>query len=136
MSTAHVTYTGGWVMLPVRTSYDRELLVDHVVQRVGRTGVTRVELDGRVWSVRQVAADLTAPCVCCGRPLGANCCVTTLSEAPQCTRCAFVGPPRSSTLITEEAAANGAVNARARASRSAIAAVLQWTGIRLPGRAA
>lgn len=58
----HVTFAGGGIVLPAREPYDRELLVEHVAERVRWNGVVRVAIHGRTWSVRRIDDTVTAAC--------------------------------------------------------------------------
>lgn len=91
IGAAHVTFAGGGIVLPAREPYDREVLVDHVTERVGRKGIVRVVIDGRTWNVRRIDDTVPAPCTRCRGPLNGSCYATTPGDARRCLRCAFVG---------------------------------------------
>ena len=127
---AHVTFAGGGIVLPAREPYDRELLVEHVAERVRRKGVARVAIHGRTWNVRRIDDTVTAACTRCRRPLNGTCYATTPGDALHCLRCAFVGPPQSSAPAPEEAALACVSNDHPRGTppESVVAAVLRWAG--------
>ena len=98
---ADVRFAGGGIVLPAREPYDRELLVEHVAERVRRKGVVCVAVHGRTYSVHRIDDTVTAACTRCRRPLKGSC-ATTLGDALQCLRCAFVGSPQSAKKFRAE----------------------------------
>jgi hypothetical protein len=128
--TAHVTFAGGGIVLPARESFDRELLAEHVAERVRRKGMVRVAIHGRTWSVRRIDDTVTTACTRCRRPLNRTCYATTPGNALHCLRCAFVGSPQSNAPASDEAALDRANNGDPRSTppESVVAAVLRWAG--------
>ncbi len=49
--TAHITFKGGGLILPVRTPYERELLVEYVEASVKRHGCLLLEVNRRHWTI-------------------------------------------------------------------------------------
>jgi hypothetical protein len=64
---ARISDTGGGVVMPARSPYDRELLLDCLRQRLHRNASVRLELDGRRWSVTLLAGQPLPDCARCQR---------------------------------------------------------------------
>jgi hypothetical protein len=97
---AHLSFGGGGLLLPARESYERELLVEHVIARARRTGAVRVAFQGRAWYVRQTPETVTARCGRCRRTLQPTWYATASAGVAYCLRCAFGSPARTGTGAT------------------------------------
>jgi len=64
---AHVAYPGGGTVLPARSAYERQVLVEHVTHRARRSTVVRLELDGRRWSITAADSVDRSECAKCLR---------------------------------------------------------------------
>jgi len=84
---AHISFAGGGVFLPARNPYDREILAEHVADRVRCKGEVQVALDDRCWSVSLSAVG--ASCSHCGHPLDSACSSPTSGVDVLCVKCAF-----------------------------------------------
>ena len=49
--TAHLSFKGGGLILPIHTPYERELLVEHVAASTRRHGRSRLEMNRRRWTI-------------------------------------------------------------------------------------
>jgi hypothetical protein len=49
---AHLFYRGGGLVLPAKTPYEREVLVECIEVTTKRHGNLRIEVDGRSWTIR------------------------------------------------------------------------------------
>jgi hypothetical protein len=65
MDGARVWFHGGSLLLPARTPYERELLLEHVDLSVRRHGRVRLELDERRWHVSRNSFEQSTPCTVC-----------------------------------------------------------------------
>lgn len=86
---AHISFAGGGVFLPARNPYDREVLVEHVADRVRSKGEVLVTLDDRYWSVCKSDGALGACCFACGYSLGSALYSATNEQTAYCVKCAF-----------------------------------------------
>jgi hypothetical protein len=84
---AHISFSGGGVFLPARNPYDREILVEHVADRVRSKGEVQVALDDRCWSVSLSSVGIC--CASCGHPLDSACYSPANGFAAFCVKCAF-----------------------------------------------
>ena len=92
---AHVSFSGGGLFLPARDPYDRQTLIEYVVQRVHTKGRVQVLVDKHRWMVQANALQQPgAPCVACGQATDAACYSATSDAAGYCLRCALGGPTR------------------------------------------
>jgi hypothetical protein len=48
---ARISYRDGGVVLPAKTSYELEIMFEHLDTCTRRAGMVRLELDGREWRV-------------------------------------------------------------------------------------
>jgi hypothetical protein len=87
-TTAHITFTGGGLVLPARDPYERDLLAEHVVERARRNRRVQVIVHGRAWNVRPAANDFRGTCTRCGRVLQATWYAAATGGSPYCIRCA------------------------------------------------
>jgi hypothetical protein len=107
---AHVSFAGGGMFLPARSPYDRQVLTDHVVDRVRSKGSVQVLLDTQRWLVQLLRAGRTARCEKCNSVVDCIC-YTSREDAACCIRCAFAargnrlarrrskGAPRGSRVL-------------------------------------
>ncbi len=87
---AHISFPGGGLVLPVRSPYDRQMLVEHVVDRVRSKGQIQVILDNRRWAVRLRDSTSAVSCSRCGYSVDAACYTAgNTNKAAHCVRCAF-----------------------------------------------
>lgn len=63
---ARLSFKGGGVILPVHTSYERELLVEHVEASTKRHGHILLEVNGRRWTI-STSNGLRPVCVSCSQ---------------------------------------------------------------------
>jgi hypothetical protein len=87
---AHVSFPGGGMFLPARSPYDRQMLVEHVTNRVRSKGRVQVLLDEQRWMVYLNRGPRTA-CSNCGRAADSACCRPADAGAAYCLGCAL-GP--------------------------------------------
>ncbi len=93
---AHVSYPGGGLFLPARDPYDRQTLMEHVVQRLRSQGRVQVLVDKHRWIVQADAPQAHGvPCPACGQVTDAACYSATTDERGYCLRCALGGATRS-----------------------------------------
>jgi hypothetical protein len=104
---AHLSYPGGGFFVPVRTPYDRQMLLEQVVERVRTKGQVQILIDDRRWLVRHL---VRAPRVSCGRCGGStdSACTSPLSgKVIYCPECALAGtldrPPANATTVKDRA---------------------------------
>lgn len=86
---AHISFAGGGVVLPARNPYDRQVLMEHIAERVRTKGEIRVTLDRQCWAVRLNRAVVASSCSACGHPLRAACYSAADGSTAYCVRCAF-----------------------------------------------
>lgn len=86
---AHISFSGGGVFLPARNPYDREMLVEHVSERVRSRGAVQVALDDRHWSVCRSHATSGTCCSGCGHSLDWTCYASAKDGIAYCVKCAF-----------------------------------------------
>src|SRR5262245_57437073 len=94
---AHVSYPGGGIFVPVRTAYDRQILVEQVMERVRTKGQVQILIDDRRWMVRHLSRASRVSCVQCGGSTNSACTSPVIGKAVFCTKCvvegAFETPP-------------------------------------------
>ena len=86
---AHVSFAGGGVFLPARDTYDREILIEHVNERVRAKGRVQVLIDNHRWMVQRNSSPALSACVLCGQPADTVWFSSTGCGAPYCVRCAL-----------------------------------------------
>ena len=90
-SFAQVRSAAAGIVMPARDPYDRELLIEHVIERVRRVGPVSVAVHGRTWSVRCPDRCGTIACSRCRHPV--KCAgATSPGEGLRCLRCVFDAP--------------------------------------------
>jgi hypothetical protein len=85
---AHLSFLGGGTFLPARTPYDRQILLEHVGDRVRAKGRVQLLIDGRRWIVCPNDCGSAARCVRCNAHLGVACCAIAGDAAIHCLCCA------------------------------------------------
>lgn len=108
---AHVSFVGGGLFLPARTPYDRQVLVEHVVERAQMKGRVQVLVDDLRWIVHLSRADLAFRCARCGAFSDPACHCATVGDEVYCAKCALgtapadgvtePGPARTGGLIDD-----------------------------------
>jgi hypothetical protein len=111
---AHISFAGGGLLLPARTPYEQELLVEHVLERARRNGAVRVVVHGQTWQVNYKGEGLTQGCVRCGRGLQSTWGATAPGGESYCVRCAFGTPNRTDAGVEEQRMARAALAAASR----------------------
>jgi len=91
VGVAHVSFSGGGLFLPARTPYDRQVLMEHVTNRVRSNGLVQVLVDDQRWMVHFRRGALAAWCASCGACLDSACRSTTSAGIAYCMACAFGG---------------------------------------------
>jgi hypothetical protein len=86
---AHVSFVGGGIFLPARSAYDRQLLAEHVRNRVRAKGKVRVLVDDQRWMVHLRPSSNPADCSQCGRAANSACYLGAATGTPYCLACAF-----------------------------------------------
>ncbi len=86
---AHVSFPGGGLFVPARSAYDRQLLLDHVLDRVHSKRHVQVLVDDQRWLVHDLEDGCltSAACCCCGAE--STCIAVKGGGLPYCIRCAF-----------------------------------------------
>lgn len=114
---AHVSFTGGGVFVPARSPYDRQLLVEHVLDRVRSKGSVQVLVDDRRWTVNLLRGSRTARCWSCDGTVASIACCIDADTIVYCVGCAFAlrgsGSRRSSRRMNR-------VRSRAAQSEAAV----------------
>lgn len=85
----HVSFAGGGLFLPARNPYDRQLLVEHVSERVRAKGEVQVLMDDQLWLVHRNRGPAGPPCVRCGMAVAAACYSRGCGQVCYCVACAF-----------------------------------------------
>jgi hypothetical protein len=88
--TAHVTFSGGGLILPAGTAYDRQVLRDHILNRTQREGRVRISLAGETWVVERTSGDHRPSCEGCKRLLTAAALRKADSDASFCVACTLL----------------------------------------------
>jgi hypothetical protein len=99
---AHVSFSGGGVFLPARDPYDRQTLIEHVMQRVRAKGRVQVLVDNHRWMVQRAPSNARTACAACGQAADAACYSNTSASAAYCMYCALGSPPHLEQLHHEE----------------------------------
>jgi hypothetical protein len=87
MQIARIHMDGGALLLPARTPYEREVVLDHVRHRLRLHGFVQLEMNGRRCRVEPVAAASGATCAGCARRVGGLAC--RLGAQLLCIDCAL-----------------------------------------------
>ena len=110
---AHLSYAGGGIFVPARTPYDRQMLVEQVVERVKTKGEVQILINDRRWIVRLLARTARAGCARCGTSIDSACTSAKTGKAVYCPTCAVEG------LISN----SGPVRGTRQRSRSPVASL-------------
>ena len=92
MEIARIQMDGGALLLPARTPYEREVVLDHVRHRLRRYGFVHLEMNGRRRRIECIAPAAGAACAGCTRRVGMLAC--RFGAHMLCIDCAFA-PARS-----------------------------------------
>lgn len=102
---AHVSFTGGGLFLPVRSPYDRQILLEHVTERARKKGLVQILLDEARWMVDGRKRASRTPCTSCGDTVHFACFSPSHNDAVYCLSCAFgVGLVAGRPHVRDEAA--------------------------------
>ena len=88
---AHVSFPGGGMFLPARSPYDRQMLVEHIADRVRSKGRVQVLLDEQRWMVHLNRGTPRPMCSNCGDAVDSTCHRTADDGVASCLACAL-GP--------------------------------------------
>jgi len=77
------------MFLPVRNPYDRQLLAEHVGERVRAKGQVQVLMGGRLWMVHRNRGPGAPPCTMCGLAATTACYSRGCEGACYCVACAL-----------------------------------------------
>jgi hypothetical protein len=91
---AHVSFAGGGVFLPARSSSDRQSLIANVELRARANGLVQVLVDDQRWIVRTLPAPCAAGCSRCGQALEPACYAAADARAAYCATCVFARDPQ------------------------------------------
>jgi hypothetical protein len=86
---AHVSFPGGSMFLPARNPYDRQMLLEHIVDRAQAKERVQVLVDDLRWMVHLRRGPATAHCSACGGALNSACYSTAEDGEAHCLGCAF-----------------------------------------------
>ncbi len=85
---AHVSFTGGGIFLPARSPYDRQLLAEHVRERVQAKGQVQVLMGDHLWMMHRHRGTTTY-CAWCGEAASIACHFGGSGDACYCVACAL-----------------------------------------------
>lgn len=85
---AHVSWRDGAMFLPAHSPYDRQVLVEHVADRLRSGSPVQVLLGGTRWMAHPPQGR-SAPCRCCGSLRESTCHSSATHGEPVCLVCAF-----------------------------------------------
>lgn len=63
---AHISFEGGGLIVPARTPYERQLLIEHLEVATNRHGHVRLDINRQRWTV-SVNGGAGEPCTICAR---------------------------------------------------------------------
>ena len=92
MEIARIQMDGGALLLPARTPYEREVVLDHVRHRLRICGFVHLEMNGRRCKIEPIAFTPGATCASCTRRVGTVAC--RIGAQMLCIECALA-PGRS-----------------------------------------
>jgi len=101
---AHISFAGGGVFLPARSPYDRQVLAEHVGERVQAKGQVQVLLDDQRWIVRRNRNPFTARCAKCGSVAATASYFRACEDIGYCAVCALGNGTDVDTVQPERAA--------------------------------
>ena len=85
---AHVSFVGGGTFLPARSPYDRQLLAEHVIERVRTKGQVQVLMGDHLWMMQRNRGTTTY-CARCGAAAVIACQFGGSRGACYCVACAL-----------------------------------------------
>jgi hypothetical protein len=88
---AHLSFPGGGMFLPARSPYDRQMLLEHIANRVRSKGRVQVLLDEQRWMVHLNRGTPRTSCSSCGDAVDTTCCRASEEGVAYCLACAL-GP--------------------------------------------
>jgi hypothetical protein len=88
---AHVSYLGGGVFVPTRSSRDRQMLTELVADRAHAKGQVQVLVDDQRWMACCCRSSHTRACACCGATVDVACYACTNHDTEYCVWCALGG---------------------------------------------
>jgi hypothetical protein len=106
---AHLSFAGGGMFIPARSPYDRQLLAEHVLNRVRLKGSVQVLVDDRRWLVNLLRHRRASGCSRCGCSVTSVCSDAAADTVVYCVRCAFVQRAKVPTRLGSKANRPGAV---------------------------
>jgi hypothetical protein len=108
---AHLSYPGGGFFVPARTPYDRQMLLEQVVERVRTKGAVQILIDDRRWLVRHIVRAPRVSCGRCGTSTDSACTSPLSGKVIYCPKCALAGTldRAPTTTTTGEDHARGGV---------------------------
>lgn len=86
---AHVSFAGGGIFVQARNPYDRQMLLEHVADRVRANGHVQVLIDNQRWLVRLSRGLSVVCCSRCGYRLHSACYSNVAGATAYCMDCAF-----------------------------------------------
>ena len=86
---AHMTFSGGGMMLPASTPYEREVLREYLLDRALRTERVQLRARGKTWSVERCSPKQPRTCSRCKRHLAAAALHAPGSTTDYCVPCAL-----------------------------------------------
>lgn len=86
---AHVSFLGGSLFCPARTPYDRQMLIEYIVDRVRAKERVQVLMGELRWMVHLRQGGGDAQCSACGGGLSGGCYSTDEGGQGYCLGCAF-----------------------------------------------
>src|ERR1041385_6477881 len=87
-AVAYISFAGGGMLVPVRSPYDRQMLVEHIAARVRSKGRVQVLLDEQRWMVHYQRGALRICCSSCG-DTAESACYREPDAAAYCVGCAL-----------------------------------------------
>lgn len=100
--TAYIVFAGGRLVLPAHTLYDRQMLMDHVLDYARRQPPLRVRVDHATWTVERPNAQAPVICRECARRVDrAVCRRSGTPHAVYCVPCALARPRLTTTLLAQ-----------------------------------
>jgi len=87
---AHVSFSGGGIVFPARTAYDRQVIAEQVAAHARKKGRVQLLLEGDRWLVHgQLPHTSPLRCTGCGRRVQPVCYRSGEGEAAYCLSCAL-----------------------------------------------
>ena len=86
---AHIVFSGGGLIVPAWTPYERQLLTEHILASVHHKQQVRVSIGRRAWLVEQADEERPIVCSLCDRPINHAVCHELGSPAAFCVACAL-----------------------------------------------